>query len=355
MSLQALGWSDHFARQLEAIGQIDLVAVRAVRVDGETVLADSGSQTYRTLLPSRFLLAEPEGRPAIGDWLAVILLEDGQAVLHAVLDRASVLMRKSPGTPTRPQVLAANVDTAFLVSGLDGDFNIRRIERYLTQTLAGGIRPVIVLNKADQCTDVWDRLASIRRAAPGVAVAVVSARTGTGLDELRSHLEPGRTVVFLGSSGVGKSTLINRLIGKDVQATFEVRPDDSRGRHTTTRRELFLLPGGELVIDTPGLRELQLWADQTSLGEAFPDIEELSVNCRYRDCTHEAEPGCAVNAAVALGRLDAQRLASYRKLLKEVGSLEDRRDAGARHDARKRERRFGREMARYKRDNPKGR
>jgi len=216
--------------------------------------------------------------------------------------------------------VAANVDVVFLVSGLDHDFNVRRIERYLLAALEGGASPVVVLNKADLDRNIDEVREALGPVAGQVPVALVSARTGQGLDALRAHIGVGRTAAFLGSSGVGKSTLINRLIGRDVQRTADVRESDSKGRHTTTHRELVVLPGGGLLIDTPGMRELQLWDVSSGLDEAFDDVTAIGVDCRFRDCTHDTEPHCAVKAAVDEGRLSAERLANYQRLRREVSA-----------------------------------
>jgi ribosome biogenesis GTPase len=269
----------------------------------------------------------PEELPAVGDWVA---LEQeagrGRPVIHAVLPRRTAFVRRAAGDHSVQQVLAANVDTVFLVMGLDRDYNPRRIERALVLAWESGADPVVLLNKADLCEDVEARRSEIEAAAPGVPVRVIAAKPGEGLEALEPWLERGRTVALLGSSGVGKSTLVNRLLGEDRQKTRAVRESDQRGRHTTTHRELVVLPGGGLLVDTPGLREIQLWASEEGLASAFGDVEALAPACRFRDCAHDAEPGCAVLAAVVKGELSGERLASYRKLLAELRSIEVRDD-----------------------------
>jgi ribosome biogenesis GTPase / thiamine phosphate phosphatase len=234
-------------------------------------------------------------------------------------------------------VIAANVDTACIVAAVDGDFNLRRIERYLAQCWESGAAPVVVLNKVDQLSaetgGIDARLADVARIARGVPVLPLSGMSGQGIEGLEAFLSPGRTIVFLGSSGVGKSTLVNRLLGYDARETQAVRESDSRGRHTTTSRELLCLPGGAMVIDTPGLRELQLWDAADGIGAAFSDIDELAAGCRFRDCRHENEPGCAVHAAIETGELDEARLESRRKLEREEHFLMRKTDLKARQES----------------------
>jgi ribosome biogenesis GTPase len=284
-------------------------------------------------------LAAEEGAdwPAVGDWVAVELHgADATAVIQEVLPRRSKFVRKSPGKKMEEQVIAANVDTALLVSALDGDFNPGRVERYLAQCWESGARPVIVLNKADACEDARGKAAEMERVATGVAVCVavcvVSARTGQGFGELEEFLRPGQTLVLLGSSGVGKSTIANRLLGEAVQEVRPVRESDSRGRHTTTTRELFALPGGALLVDTPGLREMQLWDAEDGVAQVFVDVDALAGQCRFDDCRHEAEPGCAVLAALEAGTLEAPRLENRRKLLREQEFLRRKMDPEARQE-----------------------
>ena len=267
--------------------------------------------------------------PAVGDWVAARLPPgEGAAAILAVLPRRTRLARKVPGAETAEQVVAANVDVVLVVAGLDHDYNPRRLERALVLAKGGGAEPVIVLNKADLLSpaDLAARVAETHAVAPGVTVVAVSAATGEGLGALAPSLRPGRTAALIGSSGVGKSTLVNRLLGEERQPTFPVREHDARGRHTTTRRELLRLPGGALLIDTPGLRELQLWAAPDALEGAFSEVDALAASCRFTDCKHDGEPGCAVAEAAALGVLDAGRLASYHKLQKEIRHLALRQD-----------------------------
>jgi ribosome biogenesis GTPase len=275
--------------------------------------------------------------PAVGDWVVVEAHGAGAtAVILEVLPRRSKFVRKSPRKKMEQQVIAANVDTALLVSALDGDFNPRRVERYLAQCWESGARPVIVLNKADACEDAGGMAAEMERVAISTAVCVLSARTGRGFGELEEFLRPGQTVVLLGSSGVGKSTIANRLLGEAVQEVRSVRESDSRGRHTTTTRELFILADGALLMDTPGLREMQLWDAEGGVAQTFADIDAVAAQCRFVDCRHEGEPGCAVMAAVSEGALDAARLENRRKLLREQEFLRRKIDPGARQEQKER-------------------
>jgi ribosome biogenesis GTPase len=270
--------------------------------------------------------------PAVGDWLALHPLNGGAVhSLKAVLLRTSTFARgRDDGNGhIDEQVLAANVDTAFLVAALTGDFNVRRLERYLTLAWSSGAQPAIVLNKADLADDVEARLAEVYAVASDVPVHAMSAKTGVGLDQLRRYLLPGATVVLLGSSGVGKSTLTNALMGHDVQLVREVREDDDRGRHTTTGRHLFVLPSGALLIDTPGLRSVGLWGAQDGLDSTFADIEEIEARCRFSNCGHQSEPGCAIRTAVEDGTLAPDRLASRRKLELELQGIERRATVAA--------------------------
>jgi len=253
----------------------------------------------------------------------------GRPLIQEVLPRRSKFVRKVAGRRLEEQVIAANVDTAFVVMALDGDFNVRRLERYLAQCFESGAKSIVVLNKADDCGDLAARVAEVGSIAAGLPVFSVSARTGDGVDALDTYLASGQTIVLLGSSGVGKSTLVNLLLQRDAQAVQTVRASDSRGRHTTTSRELFALPGGALLIDTPGLRELQLWGATEGVEQAFSDIEELAAQCKYGNCGHTTEPGCAVQVAIAEGRLDESRLENQRKLEREQEFLRRKIDPEA--------------------------
>ena len=304
----------------------------------------------------RFEALASSDYPAVGDWVTVA---DGQepAVITAVLPRRSAFVRsaadasrRSAGHLADEQVLAANVDVAFLVAGLDRDFNLRRLERYLAVAWSSGVRPVIVLNKADIAADLDGRLLEVEAIAPAVPIVILSALTGDGLEALAPYLNPGDTAVVLGSSGVGKSTLLNALLGEERQATAAVREDDSRGRHTTTHRELFDLPGGAMLIDTPGIRSLEIAGADEGVETAFEDIAALAAGCRFSDCRHRGEPGCAVDAAIDDGRLTEARLESHRKLERELAHAERKGDPRAEAAERKRWKSIHKSVSRHMQD-----
>lgn len=287
----------------------------------------------------RFEARGPEDFPAVGDWVAIDGAPEREtAVIHALMPRRSAFTRLAAGPRAEAQVVAANVDVVLIAMGLDGDFNLRRLERYLAVGWSSGALPVVLLTKADRCADIEGHVVAVTAVAPGVPVLAISALTGFGLAALAEHLGPGRTAAVLGSSGVGKSTLVNALLGAEALATAAVRPGDDRGRHTTSHRELVILPDGACIVDTPGMRELGLMGGGEGLDEAFADIDEIASDCRFSDCRHDREPGCAVTAAIGDGRLTADRLTARRKLEREAAGNEARRASGSRQEAR----RFGR-------------
>jgi ribosome biogenesis GTPase / thiamine phosphate phosphatase len=319
MSLKELGWDSHFDGLWQESPAAGCVPGRVVS-QHRGLWRIAGDFEERWAAPSGKMRAVPAGSdwPAVGDWVMTeIPIGDKQAIIHGVLPRRSQFVRKTAGKRVAQQVIVANVDTAFIVVALDGDFNLRRLERYLAQGRESGATPVVLLNKADQCDHLAARIAEVEQIAMGVSVFALSARSGQGVEVLQLFLAAGRTVVLLGSSGAGKSTLVNRLMGEEHQQTQAIREKDSRGRHTTTSRELLILPGGAMVIDTPGLRELQLWDATEGVAETFADVDELAAQCRFGNCRHEDEPGCAVRAALAAGTLDPARLESRRKLERE--------------------------------------
>jgi len=298
-----------------------------------TSLGEARAEAIGTLL---YNAEDASELPAVGDWVAAQQVGPAQAMVHAVLPRRTVFARRAPGTRHEQQVVAANVDLVFVVCGLDGDFNVRRIERYLTLARESGADAVVVLNKADLCDNLDARIAEVQRIAAESPVICISAQTSEGVEPLKNFIASGQTVALLGSSGVGKSTIVNQLLGENRQQVREVRESDSRGRHTTTHRELLPLPSGGALIDTPGMRELQLWAGQGSLDSAFSDIAELADDCRFRDCTHTVEDGCAVQAAIRDGSLDPERGESYQKLRAEVAFHERKTDILAAQETKRR-------------------
>ena len=338
MTLDDLGWTPRFEAAFAPHAGPGLEPAR---------VSLEHTHIYRVMTPETEHLARVAGRlrhgaagradfPAVGDWVVLEpAASGGEARIHAVLPRATHFSRRAAGNPTEEQVVAANIDVVFLVSGLDHDFNPRRIERYLVTAWESGATPVIVLNKADLVEDLAPIVADVEGVAPGVSVLAVSTRVPESIPALRQHLAPGRTAALLGSSGVGKSSIANALIGEAVLRTHEVRESDSRGRHTTTGRQLVMLPGGGILIDTPGMRELQLWEAGESVAGAFSDIEALAADCRFRDCRHATEPGCAVAAAAAAGTLPAARLESFRKLQGEQSFIASQQDERARIERRR--------------------
>jgi ribosome biogenesis GTPase len=351
--LERLGWTAELSAVFEPHAGDGLAAGRVgaqhrgafvLYTDRGDLWAEPSGRLRRSLAPDDF--------PAVGDWVVARPLPgERRAVIEAVLPRRTAFVRNDAdvtrvsGGGSRAQVIAANIDVCFCVSALVHDLSLRRLERYLTTAWQSGADPIVVLTKADLCDDVPARLAEVESIAIGVPVVAVSNLTGEGIDGLRKPLGENRTAGLLGSSGVGKSSLVNRLLGEDVQAVRELR-GDGRGRHTTTRRELFLLPGGGLVLDTPGLRVLQLLDADSGLGTAFRDVEELAARCRFGDCGHETEPGCAVRAAIDSGVLGGERLASYRRLQRELAFAERKGDKRAESEERRRWRALQREYRR---------
>jgi ribosome biogenesis GTPase / thiamine phosphate phosphatase len=328
--LAQLGWNDELAAQLEEHAPGLQPGRVTVQHRGAWEIATADEDVLAEITGRFRHVAETGELPVVGDWVG---LRDGQ--IDAVLPRRSKFSRKTPFTEVSEQVLVANVDVSFLVMGLDErDFNLRRLERYLTTAWEGGTTPVIVLNKADLADDLEAKLAETESVAFGVPVLAVTAVAGEGVGGLLAYLDGAKTGVLLGSSGVGKTTLINALLVDGRYATGPVR-NDGRGRHTTTHRELIVLPGGGILIDTPGLRELQLWDADEGLDRAFADIAELVTQCRFSDCAHDTEPGCAVRAALADGSLPVERWESYLKLQRELAHLERKLDPRLRAEERK--------------------
>jgi len=331
-------------------------ALATGRVAGEfretyLLLTDRGERRAKLAGRLRHQSRDRRDLPVVGDWVEFSQNPGGPAIVRTVRARSSLLLREAAGDESVAQPIAANVDVLFIVSGLDNDFNLRRIERYVAFALESGVAPVLVLNKADQCADLLEPLALIEAAGWDVPVHVVSALRNDGIEALASYAFGGRTIGLVGSSGVGKSTIVNALLGEERQATSDVRESDGRGRHTTTSRSLLLLPSGGAIVDTPGMRLLGLWDAEAGIRETFADIEALAQGCRFSDCAHGGEPGCAVGAALGI-TLDPARYEAYCKLLREDAFQLRKVDASERAAERQRWKqlhRAGREQGRFKR------
>ena len=336
-SLEDLGWGPFFDQQTEQINGDGLTPMRVAEEQRGAYVLWSADGAFEAVIPGR-MMHEAEGRdylPAIGDWLLARRLPgERRAVVEHVLRRRSALSRKVAGERTDEQVMAANVDLIFVVASLNRELNLRRLERYLAVTWDSGATPVLVLNKADLCADRLEILRSVEAVTPGVEVLQTSAATGEGIDALRLTLARGLTAVFVGSSGVGKSSIVNRLMEREAQDVKDIRGDD-KGRHTTTVRQMLVLSGSAVIIDTPGLRELQLWDAGEGLSKAFADIDDLAEGCGFRDCSHGSEPHCAVQAAIERGMIDLGRLESYRKLQREQTFIAGKKDERLRAEGQK--------------------
>lgn len=326
MDLYNLGWNEHFANSFAAFEAKGYAAARVaaqyknnyrlISASGEAMGQVSGKYLYRANGAAEL--------PAVGDWVVISPTGNSSAVIHSILPRLTKFSRKAPGDYTEEQVVSANIDTIFIVTALNKDFNLRRIERYLTLTWESGATPVVILNKADLCSNIYEKTCQVEKIAPGTPVHPVSAISKEGLNQLYKYLAQGNTAALLGSSGVGKSTIINSLLGREVLRVNGIREDDDKGRHTTTHRELFVLPWGGIIIDTPGMRELQMWGLADNCKDTYEDIVFYAEQCYYSDCSHEQEPKCAVKAAVLEGELDPKRLENYLKIKRELAYLEDR-------------------------------
>lgn len=337
MNLEKLGWNEHFETAFSELKKEGYAAGRvALEHKGMyRVFTEYGDLLAEITGNLRFRAYDREDFPAVGDWVVLkVRLAEQKATIHEILPRTSKFSRKAAGPDMSEQLVATNINTVFLVNALNRDFNLRRMERYLTITWESGANPVIVLSKADLCEDVEEKVAETESVAFGVPIHVISAANNEGLEALTGYFEKNETVALLGSSGVGKSTLINRLYGEDVQQVKDIREGDDRGRHTTTHREMISLPGGGILIDTPGMRELQLWEGEESLSHSFNDVEELAEQCRFRDCTHKSEPGCAVQTAIDEGTLAEERFNSYLKLQRELAYLERKTNKKAQREER---------------------
>ena len=330
--IQDYGWSAALQRQFAEIATPGLIPGRVVvqRRGLWTLATEAGELTAQ--ISGRFAReAADGGYPVTGDWVAAVADPAGAtATIHNVLPRRTAFSRRAAGPAGGEQVVAANVDVAFLTASLAAGLNPRRLERFLATAWQSGAAPVVLLTKADLCADPGAALSAARAVAPATPVLALSALTGAGLAALGPHLLPGSTAVLVGASGEGKSTLVNALLGSERMATQAVRDNDGRGRHTTSHRELILLPGGALLLDTPGMRELGLWDAEEGVAATFEDIEVIAAACRFADCGHTNEPGCAVQAALADGALDPDRWRSWGKLQRELAHLESREDPALR-------------------------
>jgi ribosome small subunit-dependent GTPase A len=327
MTIETLGWNAGLQEQLEKLNHKGLLPGRVAVEDKHhfVIFADRG--TFIGKVTGRFL-HENRSRathPKVGDWVAFTEVpnEEEKAQIHYVLPRRTKLSRKVVGRETEEQVIVTNVDIAFIVQALDISFNPALLQRHLAMVLDGGVKPVIVLNKADLCDDILGKLATVERIAADAPVIAVSAKTGRAMDSLTQLVRPGQTIVFIGASGVGKSTLINQLYGDEILPTTEVRESDAKGRHTTTWRELIVLPNGGLVIDTPGMREFQMWLAGETGNEAFADIEEIALRCHFTNCTHTTEKRCAILEALQTGKLPKEKYDSYIKMKRELAFLNE--------------------------------
>lgn len=353
MELQQLGWSPSLETQFEPFRAHRFIPARVAEEHRERyiIFCERGELTAEVSGKLRFDVVTRLDFPAVGDWVVVQPADDSLGIIHGLLPRSTLFVRKVAGETTEAQPVAANVDYALIVTDADRDFSLRRIERYLTLVYESGAAPVIVLNKADLCDRIEKLVAQMQSVALGVPICPMSAATGSGLDRLAPFVGAGRTSALIGSSGVGKSTLINRLLGSERLKTTEVNEFDGRGRHTTTYRQLLQLPTGGLVIDTPGMREIQLWADEASLESSFEDIAGIAAQCRFADCSHDTEPGCAVREALENGTIAADRWESYLKLQRELRHLERKQNLRAALDEKakwKKIHKLAREISRRK-------
>ena len=356
MDLESIGWSSFFKESLDKLLPEGLEVMEHPAI-GRVSFFD-GSH-YEVLTEDGEVRARPSSRvinetpPAVGDWVVIRLSETHNTIVK-VLERKGFISRKAAGREVKEQPVAANVNIIFIVMGLDNDFNLRRLERYIAMAAASGARGVILLNKSDKVDDVEEKMDLVSDVAGGVPFHDISALTGDGMEVVRSYLNKGVTGVLVGSSGVGKSTLINSLLGEERQRTIEVRTDDNKGRHATTSRELIPLPEGGVLVDNPGLRELQLWGDASMVEDAFQDIKELSMGCRFKDCQHLSEPGCRVQEAVENGEMDPKRYENYLKLRKELHYLSVKMDKGAQAQERAKWKGLTKDIKHYQRYKKEG-
>ncbi len=340
MSLEKLGWNEYFEENFKPYLEKGFCAARVTTQHKGNYVVCSESGSFNGKLSGKFMYNADVKKdyPAVGDWVAIKIIDDTEAIIYAVLPRKSYFARKLAisggrkmkngvliGGNIEEQIIGSNIDTAFIVTGLDDNFNIGRIERYITLVLSSGATPVILLNKCDLCNNIDDYMEKIDKIAKGIAIYSISVLNNINMNIFDKFLCRKETIVFLGSSGVGKSTIINYIFGDEIQKTNTISSSNGKGRHTTTTSQLLQHSSGCTVIDTPGVRELQLWADEDILSESFQDIHSLIDQCRYRDCKHDKEVGCAIKAAIEDGRLSIERFNSYKSQLKELKTLKDNR------------------------------
>ncbi|GGD29617.1 ribosome small subunit-dependent GTPase A [Pontibacillus salipaludis] len=352
MNLVQLGWND----------SID-TSFKEYESEGYAIgrISKGYKNTYKVITKEQELSAEVSGKfihnasnkkdfPSVGDWVVLTLqVEEGKAMIHKVLHRFSKFSRKEPGQGSDEQIVATNINTVFLVISLNKDFNLRRIERYLITAWESGAKPVIVLSKSDICEEIYEKIIEVESVAIGVPIYTVSAHKGEGMDNLKKYCIDGETIALLGSSGSGKSTICNYLYGSYKQKVSAIRTGDEKGKHTTTNREMLMLPEGGILIDTPGMRELQLWDVNQSINKSFSDIEQFATQCLFRDCQHDNEPSCAVKAAIDQGELELDRFNNYVKFQRELAYLERKNDKKSQMEEKKRHKKIGGDRTRFNR------
>ena len=341
LDISKLGWTSSLEHHLEGRETKDMIPGRVSNVTGKSykVLTEDGELTVKLFHEFRRSVRHRSDLPSVGDWVGLVKNDDiDRFQIHFLLPRKNKISRKYAGTRTEEQIIASNIDVVFIFTSLDDDFNVRRLERYLAMVYEIEAQPVIILNKADKCEE-YDTYVNIARgSAPQVPIIAISALKGMNVSELEEYIKPGLTVVLIGSSGVGKSTLINQLLGYSRQKVGGIRESDGKGRHITSTRELIILPGGGMLIDNPGIREIQLWTEGHGIKEAFHDIEEFGRSCHFKDCTHGEEPRCAVKQAVDEGVLSKKRFQNYHKLLREQEHMERKRNV---YERKKEDKRLG--------------
>ncbi len=339
MTLKELGWNSFFENNFQNYRNNGLIPAR-ILVEQKSeliVFSEKGELTAKLAGKIRHKAQSKSDLPIVGDWVALRQLHDGPAIIEAILPRQSQIVRiasgmrkKRIGRISEEQVIGANIDTIFIVTGLDRDYNIRRIERYLTLVYNSGAIPVVLLNKSDLCSDIDEKLSEVESIAIGVPIHVLSATGEDNLQILQQYFSPGKTIALLGSSGVGKSTIINKLLGYERQKVREISESVGKGLHTTSNRELIFMPGGGIIVDNPGMREITLSVEDENIGDTFQDIEKLAQKCRFNDCQHQREPGCAVKQAIEDDELVSERFLNYQKMKNEMKFIEDRKELGSR-------------------------